>query len=314
MTANQAAWITGSKTYPLELGPAPYPKPGPGEIVIRAQAIALNPVEWRVQARDMFKNSYPFIIGADAAGYVEQVGENVTHVQVGQHVMGYCMGLGVDKPAFGAYQKFLFVFASLVAPIPDDVSFEQAAPVPVNKGILVWGGSSSVGATAIQLAVASGLEVVNTASAHNHDLVKSLGAHLVFDHKSPSIVEDLVAEFSRREIVAVFDSISEPETMGPISAVVERTGPLKVGVVVPPTIPLSKNFLVSMSPAFELLNERGKGVLDAVWGTWVPEAMASGSLQFKPEPVVVGQGLGSTQDGLDRLKRGVLAQKLVVRV
>ncbi|KAG7101127.1 Trans-enoyl reductase himH like protein [Verticillium longisporum] len=293
MTANQAAWITGSKTYPLELGPAPYPKPGPGEIVIRAQAIALNPVEWRVQARDMFKNSYPFIIGADAAGYVEQVGENVTHVQVGQHVMGYCMGLGVDKPAFGAYQKFLFVFASLVAPIPDDVSFEQAAvlplalttvaaglyhpdhltlplpntkPVPVNKGILVWGGS-------------------------------------IF-----------VAEFSRREIVAVFDSISEPETMGPISAVVERTGPLKVGVVVQPTIALSKNFLVSMSLAFELLNERGMGVLDAVWGTWVPEAMASGSLQFKPEPVVVGQGLGSTQYGLDRLKRGVSAQNLVVRV
>ncbi|CRK15679.1 hypothetical protein BN1708_011522 [Verticillium longisporum] len=108
------------------------------------------------------------VFRADAAGYVEQVGENVTHVQVGQHVMGYCMGLGVDKPAFGAYQKFLFVFASLVAPIPDDVSFEQAAvlplalttvaaglyhpdhltlplpntkPVPVNKGILVWGGS-----------------------------------------------------------------------------------------------------------------------------------------------------------------------------
>ncbi|KAM0582403.1 hypothetical protein ACHAO2_000546 [Verticillium nonalfalfae] len=289
----------------------------------------------------MFKNSYPFILGADAAGYVDQVGENVTHVQVGQRVMGYCMGLGIDKPAFGAYQKFPTVFASLVAPIPDDVSFEQAAvlplalttvaaglyhpdhlnlplpstnPIPVNKSILIWGGSSSVGATAIQLAVASGLDVVSTASAHNHDLVKSLGAHLVFDHKSPSIVEDLVAEFSRREIAAVFDSISEPETMGPISAVVERTGPLKVGVVVPPTIPLSKNFLVSMSLAFELFNERGKGVLDAVWGTWVPEAMGSGYLQFKPEPIVVGQGLGSIQVGLDRLKRGVSAQKLIVRV
>ncbi|EEY15174.1 TOXD [Verticillium alfalfae VaMs.102] len=314
MTVNQATWITASKSYPFVLGPAPYSEPGPGEVVIKTQASALNPVEWRVQTRDMFKNSYPFILGADAAGCVDQVGENVTHVQVGQRVMGYCMGLGIDKPAFGAYQKLPTVFASLVAPIPDDVSFEQAVPVSVNKSIPIWGGSSSVGAIAIQLAVASGLDVVSTASAHSHDLVKSLGAHLVFDHKSPSIVEDLVAEFSRREIAAVFDSISEPETMGPISAVVERTGPLKVGVVAPPTIPLSKNFLVSMSLAFELFNGRGKGVLDAVWGTWVPEAMDSDYLQFRPEPVVVGQGLGSIQDGSDRLKRGVSAQKLIVRV
>ncbi|KAM6516703.1 hypothetical protein FALCPG4_014876 [Fusarium falciforme] len=300
-----------------------------------------NPVEIMVQTIDLFNKSFPYIIGADVAGIVEAVGEGVTHLEKGQRVLGYCMGLGVDDSAFGAYQLYPKVHASLVAPFPDSVTFEQASvlplaittvavnlyhpdhlglqlpslsPTPSGKTLFVWGGSSSVGSTAIQLAVASGFEVVATASLQNHGLVESLGAAVVLDHKSPDIVDEAIATLSQREVVAVFDAISTPATMKPLDAILDKVGPLKVGVVVPPAMPLSKNFQPTMSLAFEILNEKGRDVLQAVWGEFVPKAIASGRLQFKPDPVVVGKGLEGLQDGLDKLKGGVSARKYVVQI
>ncbi|EXK27705.1 hypothetical protein FOMG_15931 [Fusarium oxysporum f. sp. melonis 26406] len=169
MPTNRAAWVRGPKSYPLEVGPATFPTPKSGEVIIKAQTYALNPVEWKVQEQDFFVKTYPFILGADVAGYVEDVGKGVTHVQKGQRVMGYCIGLGVNDPAFGGFQLYPILFASLVCPIPDSLSFDEAAvaplavttaavnlyhrshlglplpslnPQPSGKAILVWGGSS----------------------------------------------------------------------------------------------------------------------------------------------------------------------------
>lgn len=182
------------------------------------------------------------------------------------------MGLGVNNPAFGAYQHYPTVYASIVAPIPDNVTFEQATvlplaittsatalyhpdhldlplpslyPKPTGKTLFVWGGSSSVGSAAIQLAVASGFEVVTTASAKNHDLVESIGATIALDHKSPNIVDEAVAALSGRDLVAVYDAISLPHTMEPIGAILDKIGQRKVGLVIPPYITLSKNFVPS---------------------------------------------------------------------
>jgi NADPH:quinone reductase-like Zn-dependent oxidoreductase len=186
------------------------------------------------------------------------------------------MGLGVNNPAFGAFQLYPTLFAPLVCPIPDSLSFDEAAvaplavttaavnlyhrshlnlplpslsPQPSGKVLLVWGGSSSVGSTAIQLAVASGLEVISTASELNHSLVKSVGATTVLDYKSPAIVQDVVAVLSGRELVGIFDAVSEPESMKPISEILDQIGSHKVGLVVPPTIELSKNFIPTMCKA-----------------------------------------------------------------
>ncbi|KAJ0141379.1 Uncharacterized protein HZ326_15740 [Fusarium oxysporum f. sp. albedinis] len=138
MPTNRAAWIRGPKSYPLEVGPATFPTPKSGEVIIKAQTYALvrrqpqfNPVEWKVQEQDFFVKTYPFILGADVAGYVEDVGEGVTHVQKGQRVMGYCIGLGVNDPAFGGFQLYPTLFASLVCPIPDSLSFDEAAVAPL---------------------------------------------------------------------------------------------------------------------------------------------------------------------------------------
>ncbi|KAJ0136570.1 Uncharacterized protein HZ326_20412 [Fusarium oxysporum f. sp. albedinis] len=79
MPTNQAVWIKGPKAYPLELGPAPFPTPRPGEV---------NPVEWKVQEQDLFIKDYPFILGADVAGYITDLGDGVTHLRKGKHVIG----------------------------------------------------------------------------------------------------------------------------------------------------------------------------------------------------------------------------------
>ncbi len=78
-------------------------------------------------------------------------------------------------------------------------------PKPVEKKILIWGGSSSCGSTAIQLAVAAGLTVVTTASAKNHEYVKSLGASYAFDHKDPKVVEKILEILKPGDLV--LDSI-----------------------------------------------------------------------------------------------------------
>ncbi|KAH6990011.1 hypothetical protein EDB80DRAFT_587413 [Ilyonectria destructans] len=301
MPTNQAVWIKGPKAYPLELGPAPFPTPGPGEVVVRPQSYALNPVEWKVQ---------------------------------------YCIGLGLNNPAFGAFQLYPTLFASLVCPIPDGISFDEAvvlplavttaavslyhpshlnlslpslSPQPSGKSILVWGGSSSVGCTAIQLAVASGLEVIATASKHNHSLVKSVGATVVFDYRSPSIVQDIISTLSGRELVGVYDAISEPESMNAISSILDQIGTHKVAIIVPPRVALSQNFIPTLSVAFEILNEEGSKVLDHIWRQYLPESLRQARFQLEPKSVVVGKGLGDIQQGLDKLKAGVSGQKLIVR-
>ncbi|ENH64092.1 Zinc-binding alcohol dehydrogenase domain-containing protein cipB [Fusarium oxysporum f. sp. cubense race 1] len=318
MPTNRAAWIRGPKSYPLEVGPATFPTPKSGEVIIKAQTYALNPVEWKVQEQDFFVKTYPFILGADVAGYVEDVGEGVTHVQKGQRVMGYCIGLGVNDPAFGGFQLYPTLFASLVCPIPDSLSFGEAAVAPLavttaavnlyhrshlglplpslnlqpsGKAILVWGGSSL-----------------------NHNLVKSVGATTVLDYKSPTIVQDVVSVLSGRELVGIFDAISEPESMRPVSEILDQVGSHKVGLVVPPTIELSKNFIPTLSLAFEILNNDESKVLYHIWQEFLPESIRRGSFQLQPPPVVVGKGLGDIQQGLDKLRSGVSGQKFIVHV
>jgi NADPH:quinone reductase-like Zn-dependent oxidoreductase len=98
----------------------------------------------------------------------------------------------------------------------------STAPKSTGKTVLIWGGSSSVGATAIQLAIASGLEVVATASSPNHAFVKFLGASFVFDYKSISAVEQIVARLQHSELVGVYDAIGEEKSFTPLKAIAKQ--------------------------------------------------------------------------------------------
>jgi NADPH:quinone reductase-like Zn-dependent oxidoreductase len=142
-----------------------------------------------------------------------------------------------QDPANSAFQLYTVVTEALVAEIPDSLELKRAVVLPLavstacaglyrkdylslplpsvseakktGQTILIWGGASSVGATAIQLAVASGLNVISTASVANHEFVKSLGADAVFDYRSPTVVDEIAKAVTNTEFVGVYDAIGE---------------------------------------------------------------------------------------------------------
>lgn len=164
-----------------------------------------------------------------------------------------------------AFQLYTVANERLTAELPDTLSFEEGSVLPlalstassglyqrefldlplptagdaklINKTLLIWGGASSVGASAIQLAVASGLTVVTTASLANQDFVKSLGAHVVVDYRSSSSIEDLVKALRGTDFVGVYDAIGEDSSIEAIRKIIEN---LDVTVKIASVLPCNK--------------------------------------------------------------------------
>ena len=226
MPINTAAWLGASQAQ-LEVKPAPYTPPRENEIVVKNHAVAINPIDWLIQVIGYFIFpwiKYPFVLGSDLAGEVFEIGKGVTRFKVGDRVLGHAVGTDKKRnsSAEGAFQTYTVVLAHMAAPIPSAMSYETAAvlplglstaacglfqkdhlalqypsktPKPTGQTLLIWGGSTSVGSNAIQLAVAAGYEVITTASPRNFDYVKKLGAGQVFDYNSKTVVQDVIAAF-----------------------------------------------------------------------------------------------------------------------
>ncbi|KAJ5334747.1 zinc-binding oxidoreductase CipB [Penicillium brevicompactum] len=341
MVQNRAAWIMAPMSKPFFIGNAPVYRPCPGEILIKAHSVAVNPVDWKIQDSGRYLRTYPIILGRDAAGTVEEVGEGVTRFHKGQRVIAHLHSAKSGDPANAAFQTYSVALERLAAALPSHLSFEQGAvmplaistaaaglylpeylglplpssePNPRDKTLLIWGGSSSVGATAIQLATASGMKVIATASQSNHDLVKSLGAVEVFDYKSPQVMQDLVARLQHSELVGIFDAIGETNSLTSLSMIVNHLArPIKSVTVHPfesPTPYFAPSYVSSYGIAFPPNETIG----EAIWGGFVPRALESGQLKAKPEPLILARGLENIQNGLDRQKAGVSAQKIVITI
>ena len=168
----------------LEIVDLPDPQPGPGEVRIAVRAAGVNPSDWKKRTGQM-DDGLPQTLGYEAAGVVESLGGGVTDVAVGDRVFGFSPD--------GAAQAELAVL-SHYAPIPPSLDFAGAAALPaavetatraldqlgVRGGtLLVNGASGSVGAAAVQLAVARGARVIGTASPPNHSFLRALGAEPV---------------------------------------------------------------------------------------------------------------------------------------
>ena len=82
----QKAVLLTAKHGPFEVGTVPIPEPGPGEVLYKVQAAALNPVDWKIAAFGFMVEKFPAILGGDGAGIVEEVGEGVTNLKKGDRV------------------------------------------------------------------------------------------------------------------------------------------------------------------------------------------------------------------------------------
>lgn len=135
---------------------------------------------------------------------------------------------------------------------------------PTGKTLLVWGGSSSVGACAVQLAIGSGYDVCVTAGPNNLDMCKEMGATWVFDHTKENVIEEIISALKGKEFGGAFDAISKPPTIAACAKVITALGGYKyLESVLPNRIPrpedlaediqfgkgkLLRTFLIMQSP------------------------------------------------------------------
>ncbi|ROW04539.1 hypothetical protein VMCG_05080 [Cytospora schulzeri] len=335
MPSNTAAYLTTTGA-PLEVKEAPYPEPKENEILIKTGAVAINPTDYSQQMMgpDVFKwLKYPAILGYDVAGQVEATGSGVTKFKVGDRVAGLANA--------GGFQVHTILSEHMASPIPDSLTYETAAvlpmgfsvatkalfhkdylaldlpsanPTPKGQTVLVWGGSTSVGSNAIQLAVAAGYEVITTASPHNFDYCKRLGASQVLDYNSPTVRDELVAACKRKTTAGAIANggmvpPSFPGIVEACAAVVLSTGGKKVlPLTMVPNFPTPEG--VEAKFVQELRQDVELG--SAFFHGFLPGALAAGTYTIVPEAEVVGKGLEAIQGAMDTLKKGVSAKKIVV--
>src|SRR5580698_7551918 len=169
----------------LEIVDLSDPHPGPGHVRIAVRAAGVNPSDWK-KRKGLMDGGLPQTLGHEAAGVVDELGEGVAGVAVGDRVFGFSAEEGAQAE---------LAVLSYYAPIPPSLDFAGAAALPaavetatraldqlgVGSGstLLVNGASGSVGGAAVQLAVARGARVIGTASPANHEYLRSLGAEPV---------------------------------------------------------------------------------------------------------------------------------------
>ncbi len=197
----------------LELQDVPRPAIKDDEVLMRVHAASVNPLDWH------FMRGMPYVmragtglrrptapqLGVDAAGHVEAVGRNVTQLGPGDEVFGACTG---------AFAEYASARASALARKPSNLTFEQAAAVPVagitalqglrDKGrvqaghkVLINGAAGGVGTFAVQIAKWLGAEVTGVCSTRTVEMVRSIGADHVVDYTR----EDFTRTGSRYDVI-----------------------------------------------------------------------------------------------------------------
>jgi NADPH:quinone reductase-like Zn-dependent oxidoreductase len=194
----------------LEWGEAPDPHAGPGEIRIAVRAAGVNPIDWK-KVGGMMSGGRPLTgtgyLGQDAAGVVDEVGEGVTGVSVGDEVFG----LGRDAQAeyavlnaWAAKPPSIDWAVAAAAGVAGETAERGLRLLDVKAGdtLFVDGGAGGVGATAVQMAIARGATVIASASRANHDYLREIGATPVLYGEG---VADRVQAVAGGPVDAVFD-------------------------------------------------------------------------------------------------------------
>src|SRR4051794_34265027 len=198
----------------LVFNDVPAPAIARDEILVKIKSTAVNHldlVEASGTARQILPIDLPWIPGHEFSGVVEQIGSDVAACAPGDAVFG--------TSGMGAYAEYLAVKPAAIARKPSNLTFEEAASVPVasqtawqgifthshlEKGqtILIHGGAGAVGAYAVQLASHAGATVIATASGDDEAYLKSIGASRVIDYREAQFEKVL-----REKVDVVFDLI-----------------------------------------------------------------------------------------------------------
>ena len=180
---------------------APDPELGEGQVLIRVGAAGINPADLVRLSGELAPLKLPYITGTDVSGEVEAVSPGVTTVKVGDRVFGRAIG--------AAYAEKTCLMASEAIPLPDNLSFEEGAAIPIpfytayfafyhkamlkaGETVLISAGGGGVGAAAIQLAKAAGARVITTVgSQEKADRARQLGADVAINYKQQDFAPEV---------------------------------------------------------------------------------------------------------------------------
>ncbi|KAJ3539683.1 hypothetical protein NMY22_g4628 [Coprinellus aureogranulatus] len=341
--STQKALILVEKQGNFEMGTRPIPKPGKDEILVKVKAAAINPVDLTIQKFGILITEYPAVLGLDFTGEVVELGEGVTRFKLGDRVL-LTGDFGSD---YSGYQQYAISDVHTSALIPGNISYEEAATVPLalataylglyndppsglglssflapggegaysGKAIFVTAGSGSVGQVVLQMAKLSGFSyIVTTASPHNAEYVRSLGATHVLDRKlsTGALLQELRKIDGLPKFEHAFDAYGSPDTsLLQAIAVLEPNGKavtvatraqleLKDGKTLS-KFSAAKSIAANV-PHLRLLFKEATRLLE------------SGAIKVQKVDILPG-GLPAVMEGLKRFENGqVSAVKMVVRI
>ena len=343
-SGQHVAAVLPAKGSPLEVVNRPTPTPGPHELLIEVKSIALNPIDYYQAMYGFPEINYPAVIGSDIGGVVVSAGSAVdsdapkpgTRVAAIAHTY-YTKG----APDTGAFQKYVLIPSTTVTPLPDKISFNEAAllplavstslialfvngvpadmayKVPEKQGLLLWGGSSSIGSAGIQIAKLFGFKVYTTSSEVHHEYLKTLGATRTFDYKAVD-VEASIVKAAKEDGVTIqmgYDAVGQLQSCINILQQTKGEGTAKLASAVPLTedSPTGEGIEIKFVASPDDVKKRDEQ-LHFVFRVWLKEKLETGEFMPSPHMEIVEGGLASLQKGLDLWKKGVSGTKLVLEI
>jgi NADPH:quinone reductase-like Zn-dependent oxidoreductase len=332
---NEAAWQKNPNE-DLTIESSDYIPPKAYEILVKNHAVSVNPADWILQEQPFEGMKCPMILGNDVAGEIVEVGAAVSDFKVGDRVIGQAFGCWEGIPSRSGFQAFTLLDSHMATTIPANMPYQNAVVIPLGlstaacglfendhlalnlpsinavstgETVLIWGGSSSVGCNAIQLAVAAGYDVCATTSPKNFNLVKQLGVSQVFDYKSKYIIDELTLNLKNKTMAGALSTVGDLNTCYLVMAQLN-----------------GRKFVSSTQPALghEIEGVEGRmifastlkenGIGEAIYKGFLGQALSDGRFTPAPKPQVIGQGLAFIQKGLEIQKAGVSAKKIVINL
>ncbi|KAI4182881.1 MAG: hypothetical protein LQ346_006460 [Caloplaca aetnensis] len=224
-------------------------------VIIKTEYVGLNPVDTKMVGPFVGAGA---VYGIDCAGVIVAMGAEVVaagRLKLGDRVAGGADGMEAFRPQSGAFAEYASVDGIMVFKLPEDMSFEVGAGMPLRIAtsamalfhslqlpssllkkpaeepfdVLVYGGATSTGTMAIQILKKCGLRVITTCSPRNFDLVRSYGADVCFDYNTSTCGPDIRA-FTKNALDYALDCITEESTMKICYQALGRCGGKYVGL------------------------------------------------------------------------------------
>ena len=186
----------------MQYGDVADPVAVPGQVLVDVHAASVNGADWKVRSGHYAPiTDFPYVPGRDFSGVVSALGDGVKDFAIGDAVFGVC-----DVGQEAAYAEKIAIRAAIVARKPEQLTHAECAALALigltalcsvedtlhlksGEAILIQGGAGGVASFAIQLAKHIGARVITTASAANHDYVRSLGADQIIDYNTQDFTQ-----------------------------------------------------------------------------------------------------------------------------